>query len=208
MNIAYFRNSTFGYQETVENAKREARAMGFSILGETPLPDNTGTVLHICNPTWLGNLMAADANLIGLLPCSLAIINGKDAVTIGAGSPAVLGGVSRHPAISALSQQAEDTITELIHKAGGIKPRKAVALKVYATSTCPYCKAEASWLKTQNVPFKEVRVDENQQEAEAMVKKTGQMGVPVTEVTYEDGEQEYIVGFDQHRLTAIVRSMK
>jgi len=34
-----------------------------------------------------------------------------------------------------------------------------------------------------------------------MVKKTGQMGVPVTEIEYADRKPEYIVGFNQPQLS-------
>jgi hypothetical protein len=37
-----------------------------------------------------------------------------------------------------------------------------------------------------------------------MVEKTGQMGVPVTEIIYENGEEEYIIGFDRERLSEVL----
>jgi hypothetical protein len=37
-----------------------------------------------------------------------------------------------------------------------------------------------------------------------MVRKTGQMGVPVTEIVYDNGEEEYIIGFDKERLSEIL----
>ncbi len=51
------------------------------------------------------------------------------------------------------------------------------------------------FLKSHKVPFKEVNVGEDQQAAEEMIEKSGQMGVPVIEV-----DKEIIVGFDEGRL--------
>ena len=50
-----------------------------------------------------------------------------------------------------------------------------------------------------------VYVDQNRQEAEAMVAKTGQMGVPVTEIQYDDAEPDFIIGFDQPKLANILQ---
>ena len=33
-----------------------------------------------------------------------------------------------------------------------------------------------------------------------MIEKSGQMGVPVTEIEFEDGGIEYVIGFDKERL--------
>lgn len=75
---------------------------------------------------------------------------------------------------------------------------------VYATLSCPYCKMEDTWLDKQGIDHKLVFVDLSPKDAQAMVKKTGQMGVPVTEITYQDMSSEYVVGFDQQKLTQIL----
>jgi glutaredoxin 3 len=70
-------------------------------------------------------------------------------------------------------------------------------IRVYSTTTCPYCKMEKTWLENHDVKFDFVLVDQNRAEAEHMIKSTGQMGVPVTELLYDDKDPEYIIGFDQ-----------
>jgi hypothetical protein len=45
-----------------------------------------------------------------------------------------------------------------------------------------------------------IYADEDQAKAERLVKRTGQMGVPITEVLYEDQESEFILGFDRAKL--------
>jgi glutaredoxin 3 len=71
---------------------------------------------------------------------------------------------------------------------------------VYATSTCPYCTMVADWLKNKNVEFDKVLVDQDQKAAMEMVQKSGQMGVPVTEIQYKDRKSEFIIGFNQPQL--------
>jgi glutaredoxin-like YruB-family protein len=65
-------------------------------------------------------------------------------------------------------------------------------VKVYSTSTCPYCTMAKDFLKEQNIEFESIDVGTDQEAAKDMVKKSGQMGVPVVEI---DGE--VIVGFDK-----------
>jgi len=81
---------------------------------------------------------------------------------------------------------------------------KIKKIKFYSTTTCPYCKMEASWLDSQKIKYEYTLVYLNPTAGEEMVRKTGQMGVPVTEIVYDDGEEEYIVGFDKERLSEIL----
>ncbi len=73
-------------------------------------------------------------------------------------------------------------------------------VKVYATATCPYCTMIADWLKSKNIEFEKVLVDQDQQAANDMIQKTGQMGVPVTEITYSNRKPEFVIGFNQPQL--------
>ena len=73
-------------------------------------------------------------------------------------------------------------------------------VKVYSTSTCPYCNMAKDFLKEQNIEFENIDVGADQEAAREMVKKSGQMGVPVVEI---DGE--VIVGFDK---VAIVNALR
>lgn len=74
-------------------------------------------------------------------------------------------------------------------------------VKVYATTTCPYCTMIAEWLTAKKVPFTKILVDQNEQAAMEMVRRTGQMGVPVTEIIMKDGKSEFIIGFNQPQLS-------
>lgn len=65
-------------------------------------------------------------------------------------------------------------------------------VKVYSTPTCPWCTKVKEYLQSIGVEFENVDVSKDRDAAMAMVKKTRQMGVPVTEI----GEN-YIIGFDK-----------
>ena len=62
---------------------------------------------------------------------------------------------------------------------------------VFSTSTCPWCVKVKEFLKQNNIKYTEKNVGEDQKAADYMIEKTGQMGVPVTEI---DGK--FVVGFD------------
>ena len=68
-------------------------------------------------------------------------------------------------------------------------------VKVYSTSTCPWCHKTKEFLKEKNVKFDDIDVGADQKAANEMVEKSGQMGVPVTDI---DGK--IIVGFDKEAL--------
>ena len=68
-------------------------------------------------------------------------------------------------------------------------------VKVYSTPTCPWCIRTKQFLKDNNINFEDIDVSSNQQAAQEMIQKSGQMGVPVLDI---DGQ--IIVGFDKERL--------
>lgn len=202
MNLAYFRKSNFDLDETLANLKDNLEKSGMKILGETKLNSNS-VVIHACNPDWLKSVISADENLVGLIPCSFVAVQAGDTVSVGVGNPAVLGSVSQHPEVLDVVAQAEDKIKQIIHGSAGVGELKPKSIKLYSTTTCPYCNMEKAWLESRNIEHEYVLVDRDQDAAQEMVQKTGQMGVPVTEVVYENEDAEYIVGFDKHRLASI-----
>lgn len=72
-------------------------------------------------------------------------------------------------------------------------------VKIYSTPTCVYCKMAKSFFKEHNISYTEVDVAADVQEREEMIKKSGQLGVPVIDI---DGE--LTVGFDQARLSELL----
>lgn len=73
-------------------------------------------------------------------------------------------------------------------------------VKMYKTATCPYCKMESEYLTSKSIQFEEIYVDQNPKAAEDMVKISGQMGVPFTVITKDDGSQVTVLGFDKDKI--------
>ncbi|MGB3632757.1 MAG: glutaredoxin domain-containing protein [Rubrobacteraceae bacterium] len=63
---------------------------------------------------------------------------------------------------------------------------------LFTTSSCSWCKRAKKYFKENRVPFKEVNVEKDERAARDLVKKTGQMGVPVVKIG-----SKWIVGFDR-----------
>ncbi len=70
---------------------------------------------------------------------------------------------------------------------------------VFTTPTCPWCNRAKAYLRSRGVPFREVDVSRDPAAARDLVRRTGQMGVPVIEI---DGRP--IVGFDQARIDQLL----
>lgn len=74
-------------------------------------------------------------------------------------------------------------------------------VKMYTTQTCVFCKAEKKFLEDNKIDFEEVSVDEDPKAQQEMyVLSGGQLGVPFTVITREDGKLVGILGFDQAQL--------
>jgi glutaredoxin-like YruB-family protein len=66
---------------------------------------------------------------------------------------------------------------------------------VFSSPTCVWCNRAKTYLRGRGVPFRDVDVSGDPAAARDLVRRTGQMGVPVIEI---DGRP--IVGFDQARI--------
>jgi glutaredoxin-like YruB-family protein len=71
---------------------------------------------------------------------------------------------------------------------------------VYSTPSCPYCKMAKDFLLKHNIPFKDINVAVDRIAALEMIRKSGQMGVPVIDI---DGK--IIVGFDKEEIKKALR---
>jgi glutaredoxin-like YruB-family protein len=70
---------------------------------------------------------------------------------------------------------------------------------VFTTPTCSWCTRAKSYLAQRRVPFREVDVSKDPAAARDLVRRTGQMGVPVIEI---DGRP--VVGFDRARIDRLL----
>ena len=70
---------------------------------------------------------------------------------------------------------------------------------IYSTPTCPYCKRAKEYLSRKGILYTEHNVAIDRDAAKEMIKRSGQMGVPVILV-----DEEVVVGFNQTRLDKLL----
>ncbi|MEA3460602.1 MAG: glutaredoxin domain-containing protein [Bacteroidota bacterium] len=81
----------------------------------------------------------------------------------------------------------------------GEKSGKSKQVTVYTTSTCSWCTTLKTYLDQNQVRYREINVAADTTAAEAMVKRSGQQGVPQTEIN-----GQMIVGFDKARINQLL----
>ena len=72
-------------------------------------------------------------------------------------------------------------------------------VKIYSTPSCMYCKMLKDYLKEKKIEFEDINVAADTQAANEMIEKTGQMGVPVTDI---DGQ--IVIGFDKEKIKKLL----
>jgi glutaredoxin 3 len=75
-----------------------------------------------------------------------------------------------------------------------------MAVTLYSTPSCGFCTKAKQYFRENKVPFTEYNVAQDQRRAEEMVRKSGQMGVPVIDV-----HGKIIVGFKQAEIERALR---
>ncbi len=73
-------------------------------------------------------------------------------------------------------------------------------ITIYSTPTCVYCKMAKDYFAKNNVQYKEFNVAEDDDAREAMIQKSGQLGVPVIDI---DGN--IFVGFDKEGIAEALK---
>lgn len=68
----------------------------------------------------------------------------------------------------------------------------AKKITVYSTPTCPYCRMTKDFFEKHQIEYSDIDVASDAKAAEEMIKKSGQMGVPVVEIN-----GEIVIGFDE-----------
>jgi glutaredoxin-like YruB-family protein len=67
-----------------------------------------------------------------------------------------------------------------------------MAITLYSTPTCGFCTKAKAFFRERKIPFVEYNVAADSRKADEMVRKSGQMGVPVIDI-----HGKVIVGFNQ-----------
>ncbi len=78
-----------------------------------------------------------------------------------------------------------------------------MSVTIYSTPSCVYCKMAKAYFDKVGVKYEEKDVAVDEGAREDMVKKSGQLGVPVIDV---DGK--IVVGFDKKRLNELLELNK
>jgi glutaredoxin-like YruB-family protein len=70
---------------------------------------------------------------------------------------------------------------------------------VFSTPTCSFCVQAKRYFKEKNIRFTDVDVSRDQSAARDMMRRTGQMGVPVILIN-----NTAIVGFDKNKINQML----
>lgn len=90
-----------------------------------------------------------------------------------------------------------DKSTVVLATNGEKKPQKNVT--VYTTPSCTWCNTIKRHFQENGIRYREVDVSRDQKAAEEMVRRSGQQGVPQTDIN-----GEIIVGFDKTRINNLL----
>lgn len=103
--------------------------------------------------------------------------------------------------VARLSREEKALLDRLV-RGGLLEQPKPVKPKVtvYSTPSCGYCVQLKTWLKKNNIEFTDIDVSRNQEAARYIFGKSGQRGVPQTEI-----KGEIVVGFDPERIMELLR---
>jgi len=78
-----------------------------------------------------------------------------------------------------------------------VKPQPKVI--VFSTPTCSFCNMAKSYFREKGVKFTDIDVSRDPAAARDMVRRSGQMGVPVIDIG-----GKIIVGFDRPKINALL----
>jgi glutaredoxin-like YruB-family protein len=80
-----------------------------------------------------------------------------------------------------------------------VKTEKQARVVLFTTPTCSWCRKVKSYLRENQIRFKDIDVSRDQRAAKDMVRMTGQMGVPVVLINNKP-----IVGFDKAQIDRLL----
>ncbi|OHA08729.1 MAG: NrdH-redoxin [Candidatus Sungbacteria bacterium RIFCSPLOWO2_01_FULL_59_16] len=72
-------------------------------------------------------------------------------------------------------------------------------VKIYTTPSCVFCKMTKAFFEANGIAYQEFNVASDAQAREEMITKSGQFGVPVTDI---DGK--LVIGFDRAGLAELL----
>ena len=72
-------------------------------------------------------------------------------------------------------------------------------VRIFTSSSCPYCFTLMEFLKEHNIEFEEIDVSKDKKARDEMIKKSGHLEAPIVEI---DGQ--IVVGFDKEKICKIL----
>ena len=76
---------------------------------------------------------------------------------------------------------------------------KTHSIKIYSTPSCPYCHMLKQYLDEKGFKYEDIDVAADTEAREEMVEKSGQLGVPVSDI---DGKS--VVGFNRDKVNELL----
>jgi glutaredoxin len=189
--------------DAVKAVKEGLQKRNLKVGVETKLA-NGSMLIPFLDASRTEKILAEDRMLLGLIPMVVMVEKKDEAVSIGIMNPQLLGGTQAVDSLEATIGEMEKDLKQLVNEAAGVSEPKIEKVKLYSTATCPYCKMEKEYLEKNNIAFDLVMVDADRKAAEEMIRKSGQTGVPQTEVIYDSGDYDLILGFDKGRLNQLL----
>jgi len=200
MRITYFRKTKITKEKIIENLKKYTENSKIEIWGIKEI--NNITLVAIYDKNLFETYKNINPELLAVLPMIIFIVNEGEINKVGILNPEILGSITDFQEIS----DVENKLKKLVDEISEAEERKIKKIKVYATTNCPYCKAEKEYLDSKGIKYEYTLVDLNPVSAQEMIEKTGQYGVPVTEIIFDDEDAEYIIGFDRERIEKILQN--
>ncbi|WP_163192934.1 glutaredoxin family protein [Clostridium thermarum] len=74
-----------------------------------------------------------------------------------------------------------------------------MSVKVYSTTTCPWCVKAKDYLKSKGIAYEDINVSLDSAAAKEMIEKSGQRGVPVLDIN-----GNIVVGFDRPQIDKLL----
>jgi len=200
MRITYFRKTKITKEKIIENLKKYTENSKIEIWEIKEI--NNITLVAIYDKNLFETYKNINPELLAVLPMIIFIVNEGEINKVGILNPEILGSITDFQEIS----DVENKLKKLVDEISEAEERKIKKIKVYATTNCPYCKAEKEYLDSKGIKYEYTLVDLNPVSAQEMIEKTGQYGVPVTEIIFDDEDAEYIIGFDRERIEKILQN--
>ncbi|HEY89584.1 MAG TPA: NrdH-redoxin [Thermoflexia bacterium] len=77
--------------------------------------------------------------------------------------------------------------------------KKQPRVLVFSTPTCPHCKHVKSYLRKNNIQFKDIDVSRDQSAARDMMRRSGRQGVPQIDIN-----GRIVVGFNRRKINQLL----